>query len=630
MTLRRRSLRLVAMAVVVALPLLAVSGVASAKAAKGCHKTHTCKSGGGGATGSGTGTDPAPITVQIDPTPLVETGQSDVVATVQVETSPSFAGDAVSISSSQLAAVCTGGVGFVSFAGTGVGPGSIEVTLDDDGNVTVLAEGTDCAPGPSVVEASLAVAPYYTALGTLVANPPVVTASGVFGYPTTSGTVTTGEVETGETTGLGGTTPVTLFSSSTPGFTPAIAVPDDICSVTITASGGQGGDSAIGASLGGDAASVTATVDVTPGAPLDVEVGGAGAGGTATATGGAGGIGGGGGGGNGLNGGGGGASVVSSSGTPLVVAGGGGGGGNAGAGGAAGTPGNPGATGGSPIGLGGSGGTSSGSGGAGPGRGAVAGGGGGGVAVNGGGASPLGAPGGGGNGSVGGGGGGGFIALFATGGGVGGAAGQTGAAGPGSAGGGQGDDGGGNGGSSSDGAGGGGGGGIGFGGGGGGQGGGGGGAGYGGGGGGGNRSGGGGGSSYVTASVVGTPTSSNTSTGDGSVTITYDPATDSCGGSDVYAVFYVETSPVYAEQPVEISSPELQSRCGTFSTFDTPTGLILDDGVTTTLDDDGNAVFYFMGASCAAGSSVVTADVEAGSHPTYTTTFNIVAPQPTI
>jgi ribosomal protein L31 len=135
----------------------------------------------------------------------------------------------------------------------------------------------------------------------------------------------------------------------------------------------------------------------------------------------------------------------------------------------------------------------------------------------------------------------------------------------------------------------------------------------------------------VTPSAIGT-TSSNTSTGNGSVTITYNPATDSCGapGSDVYAVFYVETSPVYAEQPVEISSTELQSRCGTFSTFGTPTGLINDDGVTTTLDDDGNAVFYFEDTSCAAGSSVVIADVEAGSHPTYTTTFNIVAPQPTI
>src|SRR5580658_3956947 len=239
MSIRRRTLRLVAMAVVVALPLLAVSGVASAKAtraAKGCHKTHTCKSGGGGTSGSGTGTDPAPITVQIDPNPLVETGQSDVVATVQVETSPSFAGDEVDISSSQLVAACQGDVEFESLqatAGT-----SIAVTLDDDGNATVLVEGTNCAPGPSVFEADLAVAPFYTALGTLVADPPVVTAAGVFGYPITSGTVTAGEVETGNGTAGPGlsTTPVTLFSSSTPGFDsfPA-AVPPTICAVTITA-----------------------------------------------------------------------------------------------------------------------------------------------------------------------------------------------------------------------------------------------------------------------------------------------------------------------------------------------------------------------------------------------------------
>ena len=34
------------------------------------------------------------------------------------------------------------------------------------------------------------------------------------------------------------------------------------------------------------------------------------------------------------------------------------------------------------------------------------------------------------------------------------------------------------------------------------------------------------------------------------------------GDSDVYTVFYVDTSPVYAEQTVEISSPQLESRCG--------------------------------------------------------------------
>ena len=47
---------------------------------------------------------------------------------------------------------------------------------------------------------------------------------------------------------------------------------------------------------------------------------------------------------------------------------------------------------------------------------------------------------------------------------------------------------------------------------------------------------------------------------------------------------------------------------------------------TTTLDDDGNAVFVFYGASCAAGDSAVIADVDAGTHPTYVTTFSVNPP----
>ena len=89
----------------VSLPLLGMSGVAAAKVkAKGCHKTHTCSSGGG--TGSGSGGAPPLMTVQVDPNPLVETGASGVTAVVQVETSPSFAGDVVNISSSQLLTSC--------------------------------------------------------------------------------------------------------------------------------------------------------------------------------------------------------------------------------------------------------------------------------------------------------------------------------------------------------------------------------------------------------------------------------------------------------------------------------------------------------------------------------------------
>src|SRR5580658_10485130 len=131
MDICRHSLRIVAMAVVVSLPLLAVSGVASAKAARGCHKTHTCKNGGGGTAGSGTGADPAPITVQIDPNPLVETAESEITAVVQVETSPSFAGDAVTVSSSQLMGSCFGGVDWFALNAT-VGPDGVTVILDDD------------------------------------------------------------------------------------------------------------------------------------------------------------------------------------------------------------------------------------------------------------------------------------------------------------------------------------------------------------------------------------------------------------------------------------------------------------------------------------------------------------------
>src|SRR5580704_6198070 len=116
MKLELHSLRFVAIAVVVSLPLLGASGVASAKAKpSGCHKTHTCKSGGGTVSGTGTAAAPPPITVQIDPNPEVETGESYITATIQVETSPSFAGDAVTVSSSQLVASCAGGIGGTEF-----------------------------------------------------------------------------------------------------------------------------------------------------------------------------------------------------------------------------------------------------------------------------------------------------------------------------------------------------------------------------------------------------------------------------------------------------------------------------------------------------------------------------------
>jgi hypothetical protein len=328
-----------------------------------------------------------------------------------------------------------------------------------------------------------------------------------------------------------------LFDSSTGGLNQPSApllVPTGICFVTVTADGGHGGATTDGMSPeagGGAGAEVTARVPVTPGDQLAVEVGGAGGGGTnGQSTGpGSGGVGGGGGGGNGngASGGGGGASAVSSPSTGLlVVAGGGGGAGDASGavGGGGGLPdglsggeSDPG-SGGSGTGVGGTGG--------GPENGEQQQGGGGGVSTTG----P--ALGGTGTGTavvpvVGGGGGGGNATSTsgATGDnagspdtGVGGSGGHGGA-------GGVGNTPGGNGGASAFDGGGGGGGGIGFGGGGGGDGGGGG-AGYGGGGGGGASSGGGGGSSYA-ATTDSTYAASGLS-GDGQVTITYDPAADAC------------------------------------------------------------------------------------------------------
>jgi hypothetical protein len=198
-----RLARLVALTVVVSMPLLGMAGVASAKtvkAAPNCvkhpNRPKCLNTGGGGSSSGGTGTSNPNIEATVDPNPLVETGQSEIHAVIQVETLASFAGDVVTISSSQLDASCAS-VEYDSISDGVPAPGSpdnISVVLDDDGNATVVVNATNCAPGSSVIEADLDQAPYYTALVTLVANPPVVTPVGVTGYPSP-------EVETGDTTG---------------------------------------------------------------------------------------------------------------------------------------------------------------------------------------------------------------------------------------------------------------------------------------------------------------------------------------------------------------------------------------------------------------------------------------------
>ena len=227
MRLGRNLAKVLALAVVVSMPLLGSAAAASAakptaKSGVGSPKWcagHPLKaktvaacasapgggsSGGSGGSGSGSGGS-ALLTIQIDPNPLVEFGASEVFAVIQVEANPSFAGDAVTIESPQLQSSCGGRITFQTFGPSAVNRiiDSIQVVLDDDGNATVIVLAMDCAPGSSVIEADLDVAPFPTALTTLSAEPPAVTPAGVSSYPNSSGTVPGGEVETGDTPASG-------------------------------------------------------------------------------------------------------------------------------------------------------------------------------------------------------------------------------------------------------------------------------------------------------------------------------------------------------------------------------------------------------------------------------------------
>jgi hypothetical protein len=220
---RSKLMQLVAFSVVVAMPVLGLAGVASASkspvgSAKWC-KTHphkaknvaACNTGTGSGSGSGSGGDPS---LTISPNPLIETGQSEVHAVIQVEDA-SAADQTVSIDSTQLSASCGGTVTYSSLQGVTAGgsPGALTVTpstftnqiimtLDDEGNATTVVSGTDCAPGTDIVEASLTKAPYTTIdTPTLTVQPPTTVVTSI-----TTGSVVANpgtEVETGDTPASG-------------------------------------------------------------------------------------------------------------------------------------------------------------------------------------------------------------------------------------------------------------------------------------------------------------------------------------------------------------------------------------------------------------------------------------------
>ena len=107
--------------------------------------------------------------------------------------------------------------------------------------------------------------------------------------------------------------------------------------------------------------------------------------------------------------------------------------------------------------------------------------------------------------------------------------------------------------------------------------------------------------------------------------------------SQVYTEFLIEENPVYAEQIVDVTSAQLTSRCepGETAWSSTPGlggggKLIGTDGVQAVLDNDGNAVVTFEGISCAAGASLVDAELIGGTGDSFTTTFVINPPSPQI
>lgn len=119
-------------------------------------------------------------------------------------------------------------------------------------------------------------------------------------------------------------------SFTTPGAGQSFTVPSGVSALSVTLYGGTGGSTSFAgpAVAGGDGALVTATLTVTPGEALGVDVGGAGT--STTGTTGQSVPGGANGGGNGFDsGGGGGATDITTAGTSLLVAGGGGGAGTA-------------------------------------------------------------------------------------------------------------------------------------------------------------------------------------------------------------------------------------------------------------------------------------------------------------
>jgi len=108
--------------------------------------------------------------------------------------------------------------------------------------------------------------------------------------------------------------------------------------------------------------------------------------------------------------------------------------------------------------------------------------------------------------------------------------------------------------------------------------------------------------------------------------------------SDVATIVQVEFPPVFAEEYVNVDFSQLKSRCKygkgteviTMSDKGYPNVVRGEEDETLKLDNDGNAFMILIGnASCAAGTSLIEASLEAAPYTTYTGEFTVEPPVPT-
>jgi len=102
--------------------------------------------------------------------------------------------------------------------------------------------------------------------------------------------------------------------------------------------------------------------------------------------------------------------------------------------------------------------------------------------------------------------------------------------------------------------------------------------------------------------------------------------------SSIADIIQVECRPKYSQNTVTISSPQLFNHCQSRLSWSSPFPLAFVEGssFTVTLDNDGNATAVVWGGpSCAAGTVLITASLNAPPFTTVRTHFTIRPPQNT-